>query len=135
MLDKYGDPKEWIFNSGKLPHHPILKKRKQNLIPLLILKSLCGKHVNPTNLINLRNVSELREYVISVLNDRKDAEFFNKRKSIEVLTADGDVLQISLQQFLEYVGQNKQAEQGFYQKWKIIQERITNSKLDEYYLV
>lgn len=28
LLDKYGAPKEWIFNSGKLPHHPILKKRK-----------------------------------------------------------------------------------------------------------
>lgn len=135
MIDKYGSPKDWIFNSNKLPHHPILKKRKQNLIPLLILKSLLGKHINATSLSTLKNIHELKEYVISVLNERKDAEFFNKRKSIEVMTTEGDTLQLSLLQFLQYVGEYKQAEQGFYEKWKIIQERLAHSKLDEYYLI
>lgn len=28
LIDKYGAPKDWIFNSGKIPKHPILKKKK-----------------------------------------------------------------------------------------------------------
>jgi hypothetical protein len=58
-------------------------------------------------LSTLKNIHELKEYVISVLKERKDAEFFSKRKTIEIFTTDGDVLQISLQQFLEYVGEHK----------------------------
>ena len=109
MLDKNGAPKEWIFNSGKLPHHPILKKKRENLIPLLIIKSICAKHVNATSLQSLKNIHELKEYVRANLSERKDADFFNKKKSVEIHTIDGDVLQLTLLQFLEYVGENKQA--------------------------
>jgi hypothetical protein len=135
LLDKYGSPKEWIFNSGKVPGHPILKKRKENLIPLLILKVLCSKHLNVSSLALFRNIHELKEYVKSTINERKDAEFFNKKKSVEVRTTDGDLLQMGLLQFLDYVGENKQAEVGFYERWKMIQERVSTSKLDESYIV
>ncbi len=60
MLDRNGAPKEWIFNSNKQPHHPILKKRRENLLPLTIIKNICSKHISHTSLANFKNISELK---------------------------------------------------------------------------
>ncbi len=37
--------------------------------------------------------------------------------------------------FLDYVSENKYSEQSFYEKWKIIQEKVFFTKIDEYYRV
>lgn len=87
LVDRFGAPKEWIFNSSKLAHHPVLKKRRENLLPLLIVKSICSKHVKQSSISQFKTIPELREYVSATLNDRKDAEFVTKKKSVEIRTA------------------------------------------------
>ena len=67
LLDKHGSPKEWIFNSGKLPSHPILKKRKENLTPLAIIKNLCGKYVHPNLITSYTNIYDLKEGMKTLL--------------------------------------------------------------------
>jgi hypothetical protein len=57
LLDKYGVPKEWLFNSSKLPKHPILKKKRENLYPLSIVKSFAGKIVGLGKLSGLKTMS------------------------------------------------------------------------------
>lgn len=37
--------------------------------------------------------------------------------------------------FLDYVAENKNSDQNFYDKWKIIQEKVSFTKIDEYYKV
>lgn len=96
MLDKYGAPKDWIFNSGKLPLRPILKKRKENLLPFLIIKSICAKHVNYSDIAPLKTLFEVKEYVRTALNERKDAEFFNQKKNLQIRTINNEVLQLTL---------------------------------------
>ena len=73
LLDKNGSPRDWIFNSGKLPTHPILKKKKENNSPLIILKQLCSKFVPPVVLAPLKTISEVAETVKRVTEEQKDA--------------------------------------------------------------
>ncbi len=60
LLDKNGAPRDWIFNSNKLPSHPILKKRKENLLPFAIIRNFCSKHVPLTQLSGLKTIHELK---------------------------------------------------------------------------
>jgi len=66
MLDRNGAPKEWIFNSSRLGN-VILKKRKENLLPLSIAKSICLKYL-PSNLLTpIKTISELRDIAKAAL--------------------------------------------------------------------
>jgi hypothetical protein len=89
LLDKYGAPRDWIFNSGKLPHHPILKKRRENLLPLNITKNICSKFVPFAILAQIKSIAELKDVVKSNLMEKKDADFVNKKKHLEIRTMDG----------------------------------------------
>jgi hypothetical protein len=60
LLDKNGAPRDWIFNSNKLPSHPILKKRKENLLPFTIIRNFCSKHVPATLLSGIKTIHELK---------------------------------------------------------------------------
>ena len=42
MLEK-GFIKDWVFNSHKVPNHPILKKKRENASPLTVVKAFCTK--------------------------------------------------------------------------------------------
>jgi len=96
LLDKNGAPREWLFNSHKLPSHPILKKRKENLLPFTIIRSFCAKHVPMPQLSGIKTIHELKEYVRGVLITKKDAEYAGKRKHIEIRTVDKDILHINI---------------------------------------
>ena len=82
LLDKNGAPRDWVFNSGKLPAHPILKKRKENNTPLIVLKQLCSKHVPPAVLSPLKTIGEVVDVVKRIMEDKKDAEFQSKKKNV-----------------------------------------------------
>lgn len=42
---------------------------------------------------------------------------------------------MTLTDLLDYVAENKYAEQIFYEKWKMIQEKVCFTKIDEFYKV
>lgn len=42
MLEK-GFIRDWVFNSHKIPNHPILKKKKENITPLAVVRTFCIK--------------------------------------------------------------------------------------------
>lgn len=96
LLDKNGAPRDWIFNSNKLPHHPILKKRKENLLPFIIIRSLCAKYVPLNQIIAIKTIHELKDAVRLILQSKKDAEFVSKKKHLEIRTVDGEILQINI---------------------------------------
>lgn len=73
LLDKNGAPRDWIFNSNKLPSHPILKKRKENLLPFAIIRNFCSKLVPMTQLSGIKTIPELKETVRTILTNKKDA--------------------------------------------------------------
>lgn len=69
------------------------------------------------------------------LNSRKDSDFFTKKKSLEIRTLNGEILQLNLMQFLDFISENNYNEQYFYERWRMIQEKVSASKIDESYLV
>lgn len=42
---------------------------------------------------------------------------------------------MTLVDFLDLTAESKYSEQSFYEKWKMIQEKISFTKIDEYYKV
>ena len=42
---------------------------------------------------------------------------------------------MSLMDFLDYTSENKYSDQNFYEKWKMIQEKVSFTKIDECYQV
>ena len=42
MLEN-GFIQDWIFNSHKIPTHPLLKKKKENMSMLAVAKTFCSK--------------------------------------------------------------------------------------------
>ena len=69
------------------------------------------------------------------LNEQKDYDFVKDKKAVEILTVSDEVLQMSLMDFLDYAAENKYSDQNFYEKWKMIQEKVSFTKIDECYQV
>jgi hypothetical protein len=60
MLDRNGAPKDWIFNS-RVGNGTILKKKKDNLLPLSITISFCLKYLPSSLLTPIKTISELTD--------------------------------------------------------------------------
>ena len=110
-----------MFNSGKLPAHPILKKRRENNTPMIVLKQLCSKHVPAAVLSPLKTITEVVDVVKRIMEDKKDAEFQSKKKNLEIHSIEGDMLSVNILEFLDIVAGNQFADNAFYEKWRMIQ--------------
>lgn len=69
------------------------------------------------------------------MKDQKDYDYIKDKKAIEVTTVSNEVLVMTLLDFLDYASENKYNEQVFYERWKLIQEKVSFTKIDESYKV
>ena len=81
------------------------------------------------------NIREIRDIVKKALHEQKDYDFVKDKKVIEILSVSNETLVMSLMDFLDFSAENKYSEQSFYEKWKMIQEKVSFTKIDEYYQV
>lgn len=134
LLEK-GFIKEWVFNSKKEHNHPILKKKRENTSPLAVVKAFCTKMGYGPIIKTASNIREIRDIVKKALHEQKDYDFVKDKKVIEILSVSNETLVMSLMDFLDFSAENKYSEQSFYEKWKMIQEKVSFTKIDEYYQV
>lgn len=102
MLLEKGYIKDWVFNSHKIATHPILKKKKENLIPYAVVKSFCYKFGYGAQIQGCSNIKEIKEAVQGAMKDQKDYDYIKNKKAIEVTTVSNEVLVMTLLDFLDY---------------------------------
>jgi hypothetical protein len=88
--------RDWVFNSSKVMGHPILKKKKENMVAIAVIKMLCGKNGYGKEVQECSRIRDIREVIEQIAKGQKGCNTIKVKKVVRVLGVTNEPQALSL---------------------------------------